>query len=272
MSPALPGRPADFSSVRNDGAVIDVHGVTKRFRIPSVRRTTLREHALDLFRVRPSDTLTVLEQVSFRVYRGETLGIMGRNGCGKSTLLKIISGIYQPDEGSVATRAPITPLLELGIGWNPELNALDNISLVGSVMGMSLAELRASTDQILAFAELGRFANLKLQHFSSGMASRLAYAVAFRAVQEVLLLDEIFAVGDAGFKARCERRYHELRAAGHTIVMVSHNPDIITEFCDRAILLERGRILAEGPPKRVTQAYVAVMGGDPGVAARAAGL
>ena len=136
--------------------------------------------------------------------RGEALGIMGRNGCGKSTLLKILCGVYAPDSGRVTIRGPITPILELGVGWNPELDAIDNVCLVGAVMGLTLPEIRRRMDEILAFAELERFANLKLKHYSSGMASRLGYAVAFAAVRDVLVLDEIFAVGDAGFRAKCE--------------------------------------------------------------------
>ena len=136
----------------------------------------------------------------FELQPGETLGIMGRNGCGKSTLLKIISGIYPPEGGTLTVRAPVTPILELGVGWNPDLDAIDNIYLLGTVMGLSLKELKGAIDEILAFADLERFANLELRHYSSGMASRLAYSVAFRAVRDVLILDEIFAVGDAGFR------------------------------------------------------------------------
>jgi ABC-2 type transport system ATP-binding protein len=180
---------------------------------------------------------------------------MGRNGSGKSTLLKIVSGIYQPDAGSVVVNAGLTPILELGVGWNPELDAVDNVFLMGAVMGLSLAQLRRSLDGILAFAELERFANQKLQHFSSGMASRLAYAVAFAAVREILVLDEIFAVGDAGFRARCEQRYRALHAAGHTLVMVSHAPGIVATFCTRALLLEGGRIVLEGSGDEVAAAY-----------------
>lgn len=241
--------------------IIDVNAVTKRFRIPSVRRHTLREHALDLFRPRSFDELTVLDRISFSVVAGETLGIMGRNGCGKSTLLKVLSGIYQPDGGAVAVRAPITPILELGVGWNPELDAIDNIFLVGAVMGLSLPELRRALDDILTFAELERFANLKLQHYSSGMAARLAYSIAFRAVREVLILDEIFAVGDEAFRLRCEGRFRELRAAGHTILLVSHDPDVITRFADRAILLDGGRVVAESTPQRITQDYLSMLRG-----------
>jgi ABC-type polysaccharide/polyol phosphate transport system ATPase subunit len=240
-------------------SILEASNLSKSFLIPSVRRNTVREHALDFFRPRPVERLQVLDGVSFSVKRGETLAILGRNGSGKSTLLKILSGIYQADGGSLHVRAPITPILELGVGWNPELDAIDNIMLIGTVMGMSLRSLRAATDEILGFAELERFARLKLQHFSSGMASRLAYAIAFTAVQEVLILDEIFAVGDAGFKAKCETRYRELSAAGHTVVMVSHQPAIVNEFCDRALLLEQGRIIADGPPEMVSERYLSLL-------------
>jgi len=240
-------------------AIIEARGISKHFRIPTVRRNTIREHVLDFFRRHPSEDLTVLDAVSFDVQRGETIGIMGRNGCGKSTLLKIVSGIYQPDEGRLVARAPITPILELGVGWNPELDAIDNICLLGSVMGMSLREIRASTEEILAFAELERFANLKLQHYSSGMASRLAYSVAFTAVREVLVLDEIFAVGDAAFKARCADRYRALSAAGHTVVIVSHDPNIVSTFCSHALLLDNGRVLLESTGPDVAAAYLQLM-------------
>ena len=240
-------------------AVIEVRDVAKQFRIPSVRRDTVREHALDLFRPRAFETLQVLDSISFDLQCGDTIGIMGRNGCGKSTLLRIIAGIYRPDRGSVTSLAPITPILELGIGWNPELDAIDNICLLGLVMGMSLSEVRAATDDILAFAELERFANVKLQHYSSGMASRLAYSVAFKAVRDILVLDEIFAVGDAGFKARCERRYMDLRDAGHTIIMVSHDPRVISTFCPRALLLDGGRVIADGTGADIARRYLELL-------------
>jgi ABC-type polysaccharide/polyol phosphate transport system ATPase subunit len=236
--------------------IIEVEAVTKRFPIPTVRRDTLREHALDLFRPRPVEWMRVLDAVTFRVAAGETLGIMGRNGCGKSTLLKILSGIYTADAGTVAVRAPVTAILELGVGWDPDLTAIDNVYLLGSVMGLTLREIRASLEEILAFAELERFANLELRHYSTGMAARLAYAVAFRAVRDVLLLDEIFAVGDAGFTRRCQDRYRELHAQGHTVVLVSHQPSTVAAFCDRALLLDGGHILADGTGEEVAQAYV----------------
>lgn len=244
-------------------AVITAREISKRFRIPSVRRDTVREHALDLFRRRPHETLRVLESVSFELRPGESLGLMGRNGCGKSTLLKIVSGIYAPDAGEAIVRAAVTPILELGVGWNPDLDAIDNIELLGTVMGLSLRELRRATPGILAFAGLERFANLELRHYSSGMAARLAYAVAFRAVRDVLILDEIFAVGDAGFKERCQDRYRELHRSGRSMLLVSHEPRTIAAFCDRALLLEGGRIVMDAPAADVADAYLALLAAAP---------
>jgi ABC-type polysaccharide/polyol phosphate transport system ATPase subunit len=237
-------------------ALITVDAVSKAFRIPTVRRDTIREHLLSVLQPRQFHRLQALDSVSFDLRDGETLGIMGRNGSGKSTLLKILCGIYPPDRGRVERRAAVTPILDLGVGWNPELDAVDNVYLIGSVMGLSLAEIRQSMDEILAFAELQEFANLRLAHYSSGMSSRLAYAVAFHAVREVLVLDEIFAVGDAGFRQRCEERYRQLHAKGHTVLLVSHDPRTVVSFCDRALLLDHGRIVAEGAPSEIADQYV----------------
>ncbi len=239
--------------------VVEVRSVSKTFWIPSVRRTTIREHVLGAFRPARVERLQVLNQVDLELRQGETLGIMGRNGSGKSTLLKVICGIYPVDSGRVSASVGLTPILELGVGWNPELDAIDNVYLVGSVMGLSLREIKNSLAEILAFAELERFAGLQLKHYSSGMASRLAYAVAFRAVREVLILDEIFAVGDAGFRAKCEARYRELHSAGHAVIIVSHDPRIIETFCDRAMLLASGRVVAEGSGADIAERYVASM-------------
>jgi ABC-type polysaccharide/polyol phosphate transport system ATPase subunit len=243
-------------------AVVDVNGVSKSFTIPTVRRDTVREHALDFFRPRPHERLRVLDSVSFELRRGESLGLMGRNGSGKSTLLKIVSGIYPADTGRVDVHAALTPILELGVGWNPDLDAIDNIELLGTVMGLTLAELRAATPEILEFAELEKFAHLELRHYSSGMAARLAYAVAFRAVREVLILDEIFAVGDAGFKERCQARYRDMHRAGHSMLLVSHEPRTIATFCERALLLEGGRIVLAGPAGDVADRYLALLTED----------
>jgi ABC-type polysaccharide/polyol phosphate transport system ATPase subunit len=250
-------------------ALIEVDRVSKAFRIPSVRRETVREHVLGVLEPRRYERLQVLDGISLSIRPGEAVGIMGRNGGGKSTLLKIICGVYPPDSGRVVRRAEITPILELGVGWNHELDAIDNVYLIGTVMGLTLAEVRRRMDAILAFAELERFANLKLKHYSSGMAARLGYAVAFEAVREVLVLDEIFAVGDAGFGAKCQARYLGLRANGQTALLVSHDERIIKAFCDRAVLLEDGRIADEGLPRDVVHSY---LGGHSTASARTSSL
>jgi ABC-type polysaccharide/polyol phosphate transport system ATPase subunit len=243
--------------------VLEVQGVHKSFRVPDVRRTTVRDHALAFFRPRTFRRLQVLEDVTFALRPGESLGVMGRNGCGKSTLLKIIAGIYRPDRGNVVCHTPITPILELGVGWNLELDAIDNIHLVGAVMGMTLPEIRAATEGILAFAGLRPFARQRLRYFSTGMAARLAYAIAFHAVREVLILDEILAVGDAEFSDRCYRRYRELHNAGHAILLVSHNPSDISKLCQRALLLDQGRIVREGTGAEVAAAYLDLLRARP---------
>jgi ABC-type polysaccharide/polyol phosphate transport system ATPase subunit len=254
--------------------VIEVEGVRKSFMIPRVRRLTVREHALSLFRPRSFERLQVLDGVSFDVQSGEIFGIMGRNGSGKSTLLKIVSGIYRQDEGDLRLNAPITPILELGVGWNGELNALDNICLIGTVMGLTLREIRAATPEILAFAGVERFAELEVKHFSSGMMARLAFSVAFLAVRDVLILDEVYAVGDAEFRQMCFERFGELHARGHTILVVSHQPADIATFCHRAVLLEQGRILLQGSGEEVAAAYLQLLAGDdiPDELARAGGF
>jgi ABC-type polysaccharide/polyol phosphate transport system ATPase subunit len=240
--------------------VLEAQEIRKSFRIPSVKRETVREHLLHFWRPRAYEELQVLDGVGLSVRAGETLGIMGRNGSGKSTLLKILCGIYQADGGQVLRYGGITPVLELGVGWNPELNAIDNILLVGTFMGLALAEARRSVDEILAFAGLERFANQYLKYYSSGMASRLAYAVAFKAAREIVVLDEVFAVGDAEFKARCQQRYAELRAEGRALVLVSHEPGIVSRFCDRALLLEGGKVLVADEANVVAAAYLDLLG------------
>ena len=243
-------------------SLIEVRQLAKSFWIPSARRETVREHVLHFYRRRSFERLNVLRSICFDVRAGETIGIMGRNGSGKSTLLKILCGIYQADSGSLHVRAPVTPILELGLGWNPELDGVDNVMLIGTAMGLSLREARRALDEILAFAGLERFAGMPLKHYSSGMAARLAYSVAFKAVRDILVLDEIFAVGDQGFRARCEARYRELSAGGHTVLLVSHDPRVVSTFCSRALLLDGGTIILDGPGAEVAAEYTRRLSGS----------
>lgn len=236
---------------------IELEGVSKSFTIPDASSDTVRATVTRPFRRPPKRRLHVLDDVTLRVRSGETLAIMGRNGGGKSTLLKLISGIYVPDEGAIRRSGSLTPILELGLGWNPELNAIDNIYLLASVMGMPLREIDGAIGEILEFAELSEFARLQLKYYSTGMGARLAYSVAFRAVGEILVLDEIFAVGDSGFRQRCLARYDELRRAGHTIVVVSHSSRDVERLASRGILLEDGKIVRDGPSQEIAEAYEA---------------
>jgi ABC-2 type transport system ATP-binding protein len=237
--------------------LVEVDSVSKSFWIPDEPRHTIREHVMAGFAPRPQRRLSVLDSVSLQLRKGEAVGVMGANGCGKSTLLKLVCGIYLPDEGTITTRAAITPILDLGVGWNPELDAVDNVYLIGGLMGLSLVEIAGSLDSILEFAELRQFARMRLKNYSSGMAARLAYAVAFQAVRDVVVLDEVLAVGDAGFKRRFQERYKAIRAAGPTTLVVSHEPHIISAFCDRAVMLQQGRIVAAGNASDVANAYLA---------------
>jgi ABC-2 type transport system ATP-binding protein len=249
---------------------LDIKDIKKSFSIPTVRVDTVREQILNIHKLRKylrnRRELQVLNGVNFSVQAGETVGIMGRNGCGKSTLLKIITGIYQPDWGTIQCNLPITPILDLGVGWNHELDAIDNIYLLGTVMGLTLRELKTAKDEILDFAGLQEFSKLELKHYSAGMAMRLAYSVAFRAVRGLLILDEVFAVGDMEFKKRCYNRYEEIHKAGHTVLMVSHNPGDIERFCGRAILLEEGKVVQEGSGREIAHAYVQSLTSEKGIA------
>jgi ABC-type polysaccharide/polyol phosphate transport system ATPase subunit len=244
-------------------AILEAIAVSKTFQIPDVQRDTVREHVLDFFRPRKFHTFKAVDNVTLSIERGSTVGIMGRNGSGKSTLLKMISGIYQPDTGRVVSASAITPILELGVGWNTELDALDNILLVGTAMGLRVRDLKRATPEILGFAGLEPFATLKLGHYSSGMAARLAYAVAFAAVEDILVLDEVFAVGDAAFKAQCEERYVELKRQGKTIIVVSHDPSIVKRFCDRALMMDAGRIIHDGTAGDVVDLYLRLARREP---------
>lgn len=241
---------------------IEVEDVGKSFYIPAVRRDTIREHVLAAFWPRRFQELKVLDGVSFELKQGETLGVMGRNGSGKTTLLKLLAGVYAPDRGRIQVRGAITPILSLGLGWNGELTARDNIFLAGTAMGMTLRQLHRELDEIIAFAELEQFVDLEVKHYSSGMSARLAYSIAFRAVRDILLLDEIFAVGDAAFSQRCQAHYRELQSSGRSSILVSHSHELIAEQCQRAILIDHGKIVCAGAAPEVAEAYRMLLAPD----------
>jgi lipopolysaccharide transport system ATP-binding protein len=204
-----------------------------------------------------SDTFWALHNVSFEVRRGEVIGIIGRNGAGKSTLLKILSGITEPTAGYAEVHGRVGSLIEVGTGFHPELTGRENVFLNGSILGMSRAEIRRRFDQIIDFAETGPFLDTPVKHYSSGMYMRLAFAVAAHLEPELLLIDEVLAVGDAEFQKKCLGRMNEVSREGRTVLFVSHNMHAVQRLCTRCVLLERGRVLAAGPTAAVVTQYLA---------------
>src|SRR5947207_10357532 len=198
-----------------------------------------------------SDTFFVLNDISFEVKRGEALGIIGSNGAGKSTLLKILNRITEPTRGAVDIYGRVGALLEVGTGFHPELTGRENIFLNGAILGMNRAEIRRKFDEIVAFAEIEKFLDTPVKRYSSGMYVRLGFAVAAHLEPEILLVDEVLAVGDASFQKKCLGRIEDLRRSGTTIIIISHDLAAIERVCERTVLLERGTIAAEGPPSVV---------------------
>jgi ABC-type polysaccharide/polyol phosphate transport system ATPase subunit len=196
-----------------------------------------------------------LRDVTFSVEEGEFFGVVGPNGSGKSTLLKVLAGIYRSDTGTVRIGGRLSPFIELGVGFNPEFSARTNIEINGMLIGMTRRQVAERFDAILEFAGLERFVDQQLKNYSSGMLLRLAYSVAIQVPSDILLLDEALAVGDAEFQQKCFRTFHEMRAEGKTVVLVSHDLGAIGTFCDRALLLQQGTIAAIGEPDEIIQAY-----------------
>jgi lipopolysaccharide transport system ATP-binding protein len=235
---------------------ISVSGVGKSFVLPHEKRETLREWVASGFRRMSYDRFDALRDVSFEVEAGSCFGIIGRNGSGKSTLLKILAGIFPANEGTVAVRGRISPFLELGVGFNPDLSARDNVYLNAAVLGLRKAEIDAAFDEIIAFAELERFVDQKLKNFSSGMHVRLAFSVAIKARADVYLMDEVLAVGDLAFQQKCFDVFRRFRHEGRTIVLVSHDLASIRNYCERTLYLKDGEVVALGPTAEVLDRYV----------------
>lgn len=253
-----------MSSTPNGRApALAVRGVSKTFRIPEEQRHTLKERVLHPRRRIRYQTFRALDDVSFAVPEGEFFGIAGRNGSGKSTLLKCIAGIYGT-EGQIWRRGRMSTLIELGVGFNPEMPAWDNVVLNGIMMGLSPREARKRFDSVIEFAELEEFRDLKLKNYSSGMHVRLAFSVAIQVDADILLVDEILAVGDAAFQQKCIDVFNRLRDEGKTIVFVTHSMPLLKRFCHRAMLLERGAMVHLGSPEEVGDRYLEInFGRDP---------
>jgi ABC-2 type transport system ATP-binding protein len=226
--------------------VVDVRSVSKHFRLHQGRHKNLKDRILHPGQGTTTD-LQVLNDVSFAVGAGETVGVLGRNGSGKSTLLKCICGVLQPTAGEIAIRGALAGLLELGAGFQPELSGRDNIYLSGSMLGLSRKTVDAVFDDIVAFSELEKFIDSPVKFYSSGMYVRLGFAVAVNSDPDILVVDEVLAVGDERFQAKCMDRIRQFQADGRTILLVSHNADQVRALCDRAIVLEKGQMVSDAP-------------------------
>ena len=235
-----------------------VDGVSKAFRLPHEQVHTLKERALHPLRRRSHDALRALGDVSFAVDHGEFFGIVGRNGSGKSTLLKCMAGIYAVDNGRIYVNGRLSTFIELGVGFNNDLPARDNVMINATMLGLSPREARRRYDAVIEFAELRDFEDLKLKNYSSGMEVRLAFSVMMQVDAEVLLIDEVLAVGDASFQQKCFDEFGRIRREGKTVLLVTHDMGNVQRFCDRAMLLEHGRVVELGDPNRVANRYLEV--------------
>ena len=240
----------------NQDTVIKVDKISKSFRIPQEQRNTIREHVTGFRRRMVYESFTALENVSFEVKRGEFFSIIGRNGSGKSTLLKMLAGIYSPDCGSIIVNDEISPFLELGVGFNPELSGKDNIYLNGTILGLSKFDIDRNYQKIVNFSELNRFMNLKVKNYSSGMQVRLAFSVAIHADKDILLMDEVLAVGDVNFQVKCFNVFEEFIKEGKTIIFVSHDAGPVQKYSNRVLYLESGKAAFIGPANEALSHYM----------------
>ena len=243
--------------VRVDGLTIGLRGVSVRYRVPTEPVSTLKEHAIRLLQGRRAEyrEFWALDGIDLDVQRGEALGIIGRNGAGKSTLLKVISRILRPTAGQVWVRGSVAPLIELGAGFHPELTGRENVYLNGALLGFSQAEMEARFDRVVEFAELWDFIDAPLRTYSSGMITRLGFAVASEANPDILIIDEVLSVGDEAFQQKCLDRMHEFRARDTTILFVSHALESVKRLCERAVWIEHGQIRHSGAVGETIAAY-----------------
>lgn len=247
-------------NVDNDVA-ISVKNLKKSFRLPTEQSFGLKQAIFNRLRgIKGYKNQKVLKGLDFEIKKGQFVGIVGRNGSGKSTLLKILAGIYVPQAGEITINGNLVPFIELGVGFNFELTGRENVYLNGALLGFSNAEMDEMYEDIWKFAELEPFQDQKLKNYSSGMQVRLAFSIAIRARGDILLLDEVLAVGDAAFQQKCNDYFKSLHDKKQTVILVTHSMENVREFCDRAILIEQGKIIMDGDPNEVADAYSEMLG------------
>jgi ABC-2 type transport system ATP-binding protein len=242
----------------NSQVAVSVENLSKSFRLPHESHSGIKQLIINMLRGKYQkgyEEQKVLQNVSFEVNKGDFFGIVGRNGSGKSTLLKLLAGIYTPDSGKIEIKGSLVPFIELGVGFNPELTGRENVYLNGALLVFSKKQMEAMYSDIVDFAELERFMDQKLKNYSSGMQVRLAFSIAIRAKSDILVLDEVLAVGDEAFQRKCYQYFAEIKKQGQTVILVTHSMDTVLQFCNRALLIDKGHKTEIGTPLKIAQIY-----------------
>jgi ABC-2 type transport system ATP-binding protein len=234
---------------------IEIKNLHKEFVLLQNKSTTLKQAVVNIVKKNNKTVYKVLDNISFDIHEGDFFGIIGRNGSGKSTLLKLIAGVYEPTAGNIYVYGGLTPFIELGVGFNPELSGRDNVYLNGAMLGFTRKQMHAMYDEIVAFAEIEPFMDQKLKNYSSGMQVRLAFSIAIKAENDILMFDEVLAVGDANFQEKCIKQFQKLKREGKTIVLVTHAMTTVSQFCNRVALLDSGKVDFIGKPTDAIRRY-----------------
>lgn len=240
---------------KSDGIAISVSHLYKSFKLPHEKSSSIKSLVTSPFKRRSFEKQEVLNDIDFEVKKGEFFGIVGRNGSGKSTLLKLLAGIYSPNKGTIKINGKLTPFIELGVGFNPELTGRENVFLNGALLGFNRKEMNAMYAEIVEFAELEKFMDQKLKNYSSGMQVRLAFSIAIQAQSDILLLDEVLAVGDAAFQKKCFDYFMLLKKNKQTVILVTHDMSAVRQYCDSAIMINEGKIIHQGTPEDIARSY-----------------
>lgn len=235
--------------------MVSANDIHKEFILPQSKNSSFKQSFVNIVKKNNKVTQKVLDGVSFEVKEGDFFGVVGRNGSGKSTLLKLLAGVYVPTSGEVKMNGKLTPFIELGVGFNPELSGRDNVFLNGALLGFDRKQMSAMYDDIVDFAELGPFMDQKLKNYSSGMQVRLAFSIAIKAKNDILIFDEVLAVGDEAFQRKCLDTFDKYKATGQTVILVTHSMDTVRHYCNKAILVDKGSIIASGDPNKVADIY-----------------
>jgi len=241
------------------GVIIKVENINKTFKLPHEKNTSIKNIIINPLRKRTFERQQVLKNINIDIKKGEFFGIIGRNGSGKSTLLKLMAGIYSPDSGLIHINGNLTPFIELGVGFNPELTGRENVYLNGALLGFNRKEMKDMYDEIVEFAEIKKFMDQKLKNYSSGMQVRLAFSIAIRVNTDILIIDEVLAVGDILFQEKCFQVFKNIKKSKTTVVFVSHDLNSLKEFCDRIAIIDRGKLVDIGDPSKMVMEYEALV-------------